>query len=431
MVSVYVSAQQAAPPASMEIFPGDGACAQHAENVHDPTIIQFGGKYFCFQTSGGGFALVRSSADLKDWKIWGPVLPETPEWLRQRYRHRSVWAPDIVVLGDKLRMYYSVSNWGTNLSVIGLAECDHFNPDKPLDGWHDLGLVIASKPDHDTFNAIDPEVRIDQEGRHWLFFGSYFAGIFTVELDPVSGKLKEGSQPILVARNTGEKGNPLEGAAACYRDGYYYLFVSYGLAGQGVRSTYRIMVGRSKTVTGPYLDAQGTSMTEGGHVNVLKTSPPMFSPGHCDVLQEKSGRWLMPYHFYDGRKLWRPDLWGMPVLQIRELLWTEDGWPLPGLPVEYNLPGAAAKSPAGHWIHQADFGQPEEIELAPGGKIVSSRTSGNWEAHGEHLTLKWARTDEPGQFWIDELQLAYGNRYYVGRNQSGLVIRGIRSNGGR
>ncbi|HWA84134.1 MAG TPA: arabinan endo-1,5-alpha-L-arabinosidase [Fimbriimonadaceae bacterium] len=414
---------------SGEIFPGDGSVSVNAENVHDPTIIEFKGRYFCFSTSGNGFGVVRSSRDLKEWKIWGPILAEQPEWLKERYSHRSVWAPDVVVLGDKLRVYYSVSNWGTNKSVIGLAECDGFDPDHPLNGWRDLGLVIESEPDHDTFNAIDPELRIDGEGRHWLFFGSYFAGIFTVEVDPATGKLKNPEQPapILVAKNTSERGNPLEGAAVCHRKDYYYLFVSYGLAGQGIRSTYRIMVGRSKSIAGPYVDAEGKAMTEGGHVNVLKTSPPMISPGHCDVLQESSGRWLMPYHFYDSRRIWHGDLWGKPMLQVRELLWSADGWPMPGLPVEFRLKGHSHTSPVGKWIHQADFGQPETIDLKADGTIGGAQTTGRWEADASGLVLKWARADEPGQFWIDHVQLAYGGRYYVGRNAQGMVIRGIRA----
>jgi arabinan endo-1,5-alpha-L-arabinosidase len=191
------------------------------------------------------------------------------------------------------------------------------------------------------------------------------------------------------------------------------------------------MVGRSKSASGPFVDANGTPMTEGGHTLVLATSPPMFSPGHNDVFLDTSGRYLMPYHFYDGRRHWHGDVWGMPELQIRELLWSDDGWPLPGLPVQYKIPGpAGSKSPFGQWIHQAQFAQPMLIELRRDGTIAGERSQGKWQLKGDKLILNWARQDEPGAYWTDTVQLAYKGRYYVGRNQSGMVIRGMRLENG-
>jgi arabinan endo-1,5-alpha-L-arabinosidase len=186
------------------------------------------------------------------------------------------------------------------------------------------------------------------------------------------------------------------------------------------------MVGRSKSVTGPFLDADGKSMVDGGHVNVLKTSPPMFSPGHSDMLQDHNGRWLMPYHFYDGRHYWTDGKWGVPTLQIREVLWSADGWPLPGLPVEFDPDSHAHPSPVGKWIHQADFGEPAVVEFRRDGTVVNGDQIGKWEVQGEALTLRWPKTDSPGALWVDSLQLAYKGNYYVGRNQAGFVIRGMR-----
>ncbi len=413
-------------------FPGDSASSINSQNVHDPTVIQFRGRYFCFSTSGAGFAIVRSSDDLKSWKTLGPVLPDTPEWLQKRYQHRALWAPDVFVQGDRLRMYYCTSNFGTNESVIGMAECANFDPDRPLEGWKDTGLVIESVKGRDFYNAIDPKVIADGD-RQWMFFGSYFAGIHLVELDPRSGKLKNPSdpKPQCVARNTDERGNPLEGASVCKRGSHFYLFVSYGLAAQGIRSTYRIMVGRAESVVGPYVDREGRSMVEGGHENVLKSSFPMIGPGGSDVFLDSSGRWLMPYHFYDARHYWQGGLWGMPTLQIRELLWSEDGWPLPGMPIEAltQPQHSAPKGIAGVWVHQADFAEPKRIELHADGTLTDGQVTGKWEKSGQRLTLRWPRTDAPGQYWVDELLLSYADGYYVGRNQQGMVIRGLRIEG--
>ena len=412
-------------------FPGDGAVAENAHGVHDPTVFEFKGKYFCFCTSGNSFGNVRSSDDLKSWKVLGPVLPETPEWLTKRYRHRSIWAPDVFVQGDRLRMYYCASNFGTNESVIGMAECSHFDPSRPLEGWRDAGLVIESVKGQDFFNAIDPKVVSDGD-RLWMFFGSYFAGIHLIELDPVSGKLKSpDAKPVCIAKNTSERGNPLEASTVCKRGDYFYLFVSYGLAAQGIRSTYRIMMGRSKSIEGPFEDRNGVSMFDGGHESFLKSSVPMFGPGGQDVFKDQDGRYLLAYHFYDGRHYWQGGLWGLPTLQVREILWSADGWPLPGLPVEALVKQKLNPdhSLLGKWIHQADFAEPKTIVFAADGTVVDGEAKGRWERHGDNLRLQWPRRDAPGEFWVDELQLAYADGYYVGRNKQGLVIRGVHVHG--
>ncbi|HWP39355.1 MAG TPA: arabinan endo-1,5-alpha-L-arabinosidase, partial [Tepidisphaeraceae bacterium] len=271
-------------------FAGDGWVSASGRHVHDPTLFEASaGSYLCFSTSGDGFGVVRSSQNLIDWTVHGAIT-ETPQWLRQRIpEHRSMWAPDLLRLPDgRLRLYYCASQrFGQNTSWIGLAENDAFDPSRPQQGWRDLGPVIHSQRDRDDFNAIDPDAVIDAaSGQHWLFFGSFWSGLYALELDPDTGKPLNPDKPqmIPVARNS-ERGNPIEAPVVAFRDGYYYLFVSYGLAAQGVRSTYRIVVGRSRQITGPYLGRDGRPMLEGGHAVVLKSSAPMFAPGHCDVMR--------------------------------------------------------------------------------------------------------------------------------------------------
>lgn len=421
------------PAEGWSVFPGDGAAAMESGHVHDPTIVEIGGKRFCFSTSGDGFTVVRESTDWSKWKTLGPIFGIEPKWLSERYDHKSIWAPDVLVLGKKVRVYYCKSNFGTNKSVIGLAENASFDPNRPLEGWVDKGLVYETKPGDDK-NAIDAETIVDEKGRHWMFFGSYWSGIHVAELDPASGFLKSPSNPAItcVAKNTGERGNPLEGAAVLKRGDYYYLFVSYGLAAQGVRSTYRIMVGRSKNAQGPFVDAGGKSMSDGGFVNVMKTSPPMMSPGHCDVLTLQDGRTVMPYHFYDARKAWNGDNWGLPTLQVRELLWTKDEWPVPGLPLESVRP-VQGTSIAGRWMHQVDFGQPETIDLTSDGAIVDladgKRTKrGEWDIENGEVVLSWIK-DRRGRSigpFKDRVTTAYQNGYYAGRTGTGAVVRGYR-----
>lgn len=378
-------------------------------------------------------AVVKTTRDFKTWRNFGPLLKENPDWLKKRIpEHRSVWAPDIVKIGSKVRVYYCASRFfGGNDSVIGFLENDHFDPDKPTDGWVDHGEVIESRKDRNFYNCIDADILIDQEKRHWMFFGSYFAGIYCVELNPETGKMADpiGKPPFLVARNTASRENAIEGSSVLYREGWYYLFVSYGLAAQGVRSTYQMMVGRSEAPSGPFVDASGKAMTEGGHVNFLKTSPPMFSPGHNEVLHDSKGRWLTSYHYYDGRKYWTDGKWGLPRVQVREMFWDKEGWPLPGLPLEHlaatTLP--AHKSPVGKWVHQADFGNVEEVELLAGGVLQVGTKKGKWEQSGDVLTLLWPKTDDSKGFWKDVVSIRYEGNYYVGRTEAGLVVRGYRA----
>ncbi len=413
-------------------FPSDGTFAEGSEHTHDPAVLEFNGTYLSISTSGQGMGVVKTTRDFKTWKNHGPLLKENPAWLKKRVpEHRSVWAPDVVVYGKKVRVYYCASRFfGGNDSVIGFLENEKFDPEKPTEGWVDHGEVIDSRKDRNFYNCIDAEILIDQSGRHWMFFGSYFAGIYCIELDPESGKMLDpvGKPPFQVARNTSSRENALEGASVLYKDGLYYLFVSYGLAAQGVRSTYQMMVGRSKEPNGPYADAAGKPMTDGGHVSFLKTSPPMFSPGHNEVLRDSKGRWLTSYHYYDGRLYWTDGKWGMPRVQVREMFWDADGWPVPGLPLEH-LAVTTFKSQtklSGKWAHQADFGNVDEIEFLANGEFKSGERRGKWKLDGDRLTLKWPKPEDSRTFFEDKVSLQYSGNYYVGRTGTGLIVRGYR-----
>lgn len=413
-----------------EQFPGDGAHGENVRNVHDPKLFQDGAYTFCISTSGDGFGVMRRSTDMIHWEFLGPIVDNRPSWLNERIPHKSIWAPDIVKIGNVWRLYYCASvKFGENDSVIGLMQNDHFDPKNPQVGWVDKGLVIDSKPGRDSFNAIDPDVIVDTTGRQWMFFGSYWGGIQVIELNPKTGLLlhSDRSDQKCVARNLIDRGDALEGSAITYRDGYYYLFVSYGLAAQGVRSTYRIMVGRSKEVTGPFVDQQGMDMVDGGHVEMLKTSPPMFAPGHCEILHSENGAWYMVYHFYDGRKLWFGDLWGLPTLQIRQLFWSDQGWPLPGMPFEFLHDHDLRKTlpTAGTWLLQSNFGNPLNVKFLKDHSLQGSDVSGAWSEKSDRLYLDVTMNTYEKMSYKVELDLFYNGRYAVGRDKNGHVWRAI------
>jgi arabinan endo-1,5-alpha-L-arabinosidase len=101
---------------------------------------------------------------------------------------------------------------------------------------------------------------------------------------------------------------------------YYYLFVSFDFCCRGVESTYRVMVGRSEVVTGPYVDQDGKPMLEGGGTQVTFPTSRWRGPGHNAILQE-NGEEKIVYHAYDAT------LNGIPTLRIQTLEWDDDGWP--------------------------------------------------------------------------------------------------------
>ncbi len=295
--------------------------------VHDPVIIKQGEYYYLFSTSHG--ILIKRSRDLITWDYIGPALQPPPKWASEQVPKfdGNIWAPDISYVKGKYYLYYSISSFGENRSRIGLAVNKTLDPNDPNYAWEDRGPVVASEP-HNDYNAIDPNLARDAEGRYWLSFGSFWSGIKLVEVDPATGApLSNPPKLISLASRPGVQYNPIEAPFIIAKNGYYYLFVSFDFCCQGLQSTYKIAVGRAKKITGPYLDRDGKDMLAGGGTIVLKGSADYAAVGHNAVLQEGDKDWLV-FHAYSVK------LGGTAVLQIRPILWTNDGWPTAGKPLE-------------------------------------------------------------------------------------------------
>ena len=289
--------------------------------AHDPsTIVTCKGEYWMFYTGRG----VPSwhSKDLQHWEAGPRVFEQPPGWVASAVpenRNGMCWAPDVMRVGDRYLLYYSVSSFGKNTSAIALATNRTLNPADPAFRWVDAGIVVRSAPP-DKFNTIDPAITRDAEGRLWLAFGSYWSGIKLIELDPATGRRLAPDSPMhaLAANKQIE-------AAFIYRHGaHYYLFVNHGFCCRGVESTYDIRVGRSAAITGPYLDRDGRKLLDGGGTVVLATDGPFIGPGHAGIFAE-SGREWFGCHFYDGTT---PR--GTPAFAIRPLTWDAGGWPVVG-----------------------------------------------------------------------------------------------------
>lgn len=288
--------------------------------IHDPsTIVRSGDHYWTF-TTGMGVASWKSK-DLISWEPGPPVFKDPPKWITDVVptQRGHFWAPDIIRVGDRDLLYYSVSTFGKQTSAIALAS----RPAADGGGdWTDHGIVIQTTLDSD-YNAIDPGLIQTSGGELWMAFGSFWSGIKLVQLDPKTGLRLAPDSPVTSLAWKEQ----IEAVALYEHDGWFYQFVNWGWCCKGVNSTYNIRVGRSRSITGPYLDQDGRDLLQGGGSLVLETEGDDIGPGHAGILRAGDRFW-MSYHFYDGRQQ------GRSRLAIRPLEWTSDGWPkIAGEPV--------------------------------------------------------------------------------------------------
>lgn len=296
--------------------------------IHDPSIAVLDKGLVSFATGverapDGGMPRTKTSPDGITWQEAGALPGGMPAWIVSElgFTPRNIWAPSVFETGGTHYLYYSASSFGRNDSAIGLMTNAALDATRPTEGWVDQGLVIRSRAG-DNFNAIDP-FRIDVEGKAYLSFGSFWDGIRLIALDPASGKPLAGAEPLPIASRGG---GAIEAPAILQHDGRFYLFVSFDSCCRGKSSTYRIMVGRADAITGPYVDASGKPLLDGGGTELLATHGRYIGPGGQEVFLRDGTPWLA-FHYYDG------DESGMPKLGLLPISWTAEGWPdLPDLP---------------------------------------------------------------------------------------------------
>jgi arabinan endo-1,5-alpha-L-arabinosidase len=286
--------------------------------VHDPVMIKEGDFYYIFHT-GVGIA-VRKSADMLEWQQARPsrVFTRVPAWALEKIPGATnIWAPDIAYFNEKFHLYYSVSTFGSNRSVIGLATNRTLDFESEEFEWVDEGLVVESTGAQ-NYNCIDPNLLIDAEGNAWLSFGSFWSGLKLVRLDNETGKPVDNAVIPLAQRfvNAGS----VEAPFIIRHGDYYYLFASFDFCCRGTDSTYYVVVGRSENVEGPYLDREGTEMLSGGGTQVTFPTERWKGPGHCAIYREGETDYIV-YHAYDAESI------GTPTLRIAPLSWDEEGWP--------------------------------------------------------------------------------------------------------
>jgi arabinan endo-1,5-alpha-L-arabinosidase len=277
--------------------------------VHDPAVVKTpSGGYLVVHT--GDNLAIKTSTDRTTFRNAGSVFPGGAPWTTTYTGgSRNLWAPDITYRNGQYWLYYSASTFGSNRSAIFLAT----SPTGASGSWTNQGLVIESRTS-DNFNAIDPNLVVDDSGRWWLSFGSFWSGIKMVQLNASTGKRADTT----IRSIAGRGGGAIEAPTIVRHGAYYYLWVSFDRCCQGAASTYRIMVGRSTSVTGPYTDRNGTPMTSGGGTQVLAGHGGIHGPGHQAVFTDTDAEVLV-YHYYADN--------GAARLGINLIGYDAAGWP--------------------------------------------------------------------------------------------------------
>ncbi|NLU38677.1 MAG: family 43 glycosylhydrolase [Bacteroidales bacterium] len=286
------------------VFAGTAIAQTGKPFIHDPsTIMECDGKYYTFGTGGGGLI----SEDGWTWNGGG-------------VRPGGGAAPDAIKIGDRYLVIYGATGGGLggrhNGRILTMWN-KTLDPNSP-DFKYTEAIEVASSDGDEDCDAIDPGLLLDPTtGRLWCSYGTYFGFIRLVELDPKTGKRVEGNKAIDIAIDC--EATDLE-----YRDGWYYLLGTHGTCCDGANSTYNIVVGRSKSITGPYLDNMGRDMIKGGGKMVVAAGGRVTGPGHFGRTILEDGVEKMSCHYEADL-----DQSGRSVLGIRPLLW-KNGWPVAG-----------------------------------------------------------------------------------------------------
>ncbi|MDQ0223750.1 arabinan endo-1,5-alpha-L-arabinosidase [Metabacillus niabensis] len=418
-------------------------------NTHDAEIIKVDGWYYTFSTDYmvAGTPLpgiqIRKSHDMIEWEFVGRVFDdlstEAKAWTNGNTT--TFWAPDVVEMNGQFYLYYSVSQFGTRNSYIGLATSSS------IEGpWQDQGPVIKTKEgDEKTVNAIDPGIIIDRNENPWMVYGSYFGGIFITELDKTTGKQKKsGEEGTLIAKR---KSNDfeIEAPAMMYnRDtDMFYLTVSYGY----LEDTYNVRVARSKDIQGPYVDFNGKNMIDTSDESfdtgtkiinsyAFNDDSGWLGTGHNGLLQE-GDKYYLTHNARAGEDLY----WSH--LHVREIIWTKDGWPVVSPERYAGKPKDSAQikeeNLIGNW-ERIEFPRFDDsmqtstnLKLLKNGKINDANGEDYWELDENTLKLYWyAPNEAPDDYWIDEVTILPEWDYekwkptlvFTGLNNEGTAIWG-------
>ena len=275
----------------------------------DPTVIRGkDGMFYAFSTMQNDNVPVYKSPDLVNWEFYDGAY--TPANVPRFVPNAGIWAPDINYIGNRYVLYFSMSTWGGEWEA-GIGR----STSPKAEGYYSNSKLLFNSRDIGVQNSIDPVVF--QEGdRKYLIWGS-FRGIYLTELTSDGLELLDRQNIERIA------GTAYEGIYIHKRKGYYYMFGSCGSCCEGLKSSYHVVVGRSKSLHGPYINKSGRMMLDNHHEIILEGSARVKGPGHTSqIITDDNGTDWILYHGYDandasaGRKTF-----------LDKVIWDESGWP--------------------------------------------------------------------------------------------------------
>lgn len=413
--------------------------------THDASIIKVDDWYYAFSTDYMVGAQptpgiqIRKSKDLINWEFVGRVFEQVSQEAWEWTKGTIFWAPDVVKMNDKYYLYYSVSSVGKRNSYIGVAVSDS------IEGpWKDEGAVFKTQEGDDyTVNAIDPDIVLDKQGQAWMVYGSYFGGIFITKVDNKTGKLADPVDEGTLIAQRKNMNYGIEGPEIIYNPetGYYYLTVSY----EWLEDTYNVRTARSKHITGPYVDYNGSEMIDTtdesfntGNKLVgayrFENSDGWMGTGH-NALLEDDGEYYLTHNARAGEDVY----WSH--LHVRKMVWTDDGWPVVS-PERYageTEQQMKEENIIGNWEqillprYDDSLQVSRNLQLKPNGKMEDDDKS-HWELTGDN-TLKLTIYDlgvAPDDYWNYTLKVIpawdwenwNSTLVYTGMDQEGTVLWG-------
>ncbi|KAL2756446.1 glycoside hydrolase family 43 protein [Sodiomyces alcalophilus JCM 7366] len=279
-------------------LPNPGTCTGTCINTHDPFIVRRpDGVYFRFSTSGR-ITIHTAPAITGPWTYQGAALPRGSSI--DLPGNQDLWAPDVIQIGNTYYLYYSVSTFGSQTSAIGVAQSSTLD----AGSWTDLGSTGISSNASMPYNAIDPNL-INIDGQYYMTFGSYWAGIHQVVMRNPPTRTATGSVPYQIATHPGTK--DVEGGTIFKHKGFYYLFYSKGFCCRYDQNRpppggeYKVLVCRSTSPTGNFVDREGTPCTRGGGTVVLESHGFVYGPGGQGVYLDPQLGPVLYYHYLDTR----------------------------------------------------------------------------------------------------------------------------------
>ena len=342
----------------------------------DPTFWRApDGTWRCASTAQS----ILKSKDFFRWENTGKCLFTDEEYARIRKDWAHIWAPDMFKLGDEYLLFVSFVN---RLEDSAIAVYSSKDPEGPFTDGH----ILTNGRDTGIYDTIDPEaVRDEKTGDLWLFFGSV-GKVHRVRLAPDGKSLAPGAVYEHMAGVHRERDkNPsrskvFEGTYLHRRDGWWYLFASRGRYSD---YSYAVVVGRARTLAGPFLDREGRAMKDGFATTVISSDKcdRFFGPGHNGEIVTIDGHDYLPYHCHVQN-----DTPNQRPLFIQELFWDDEGWPYVG------NNGKPQRDCQTLRPVQATWGKP--VDLGPGGyarihRLVDGRYMAAYTLDG-NLTVRFS-----------------------------------------